>query len=241
MMIYFILHNRCFCNWNPSDWFSLFGLIISFFTLVLGFFAYKNFLLKQLREKQLQVVCDLINHINTEWNDFELKNVSNPFRMGGSNLFDIAEVSQVTEDTNFYTFSAENEDRFYPSRRIIDSGKYDPKDQTFNEIIFWDFFSFHNHPLLPISIARVLKKFSISSWSGEKNYGEVQKEDKYVVMGNKMQRDNRTRCLFYNDMRTWKEFVTLCKELKTVIIEWGKKNGLDDMNISHSHNFISNK
>lgn len=214
------------------------ALCVSVLTFILGVFAYQKFLAKQFREKQLEVVCDLINKINDEYNWFQFQSkVSVIPSFPICNIFDIAELPDIREEGNIYTFSEENESR-HPGR-INDKTKY----QKFNEIVFWDFIRFHNNPLMPKSIASVLKKFNISnkSISGNKKYGEVKMEESWVIIGRKINVDDESPCHYYNSIRTWKDYVKLCKELKRVILKWAEDNGIEDMNISHSHNFNPNK
>jgi len=226
-------------EWTVGNWLAFYSLLIGTGTLILGIIAYNKFLLKQLREKQLSVVCDFIQQINDEWNLFKFHNVKSELRSNWGNVFDIAELPEITENANFYIFSEESEHRFYPNRGVVNNGENDIQDQRFDEIIFFEFFRFHNNPLLPKSIANVLKKFSISYPSGTRKYDEIRKEERYVIMGKKKKQDNQTDCHFYNDKLTWKEYVTLCVQLKEAIITWGEKYGLDDLNVTYSHNFKS--
>ncbi len=235
-----MLLNWCFCDWTIANGLALIGIILSLGGFILAIIAYNKFLIKPFREKQLQVVCDLIKQINDEWNHFTFKNVEHtPLRAGWGNIFDLAEFPEINENIDFYTFAEEDEGRFYQDRGIVGSGMYDSEDQRFDDIIAAESFRFHNNPLLPITIAQVLKKFSLTDTiiAGNKTLREIRKEDKYVIMGKKKRQDDNTICYYYNDKRRWKDYINICKALKKAILQWGEKYGLDDLNITISHNF----
>lgn len=217
------------CCYHSIDWVPIFALLVSLSTLILGIIAYKKFLYKQFRENQLNEVCDLIKQINGSYNVVHIKNADQDTRWWYT-LFDIAEMKTPINNGNFYTWGLNTDDGLRQDTDIFPS-------ETLADILDWNFLTYHNNPMIPINIAKVLKKFNILKWKS-KLYSEVQKEKEYVIIGRKINITPTTPCHFYEDKKTWKEFKNTVDELKREILKWGKDNGIDDLNVSVSHHFV---
>lgn len=241
-------HCYYFSDWTPDRWINFWFLIAAIGTCIatslIAFLAIPTYK-KALKENtetvkdsrsdatkliQMQAFWELVKSIHNCYNIFHFYTKDKGAETSHwQTLIDIAESKDFNQNILFYTFCEEDESRF-PQRaeNIIEY-------QKLNEIINWDFYKFYNNPMIPKPIAKVLQKFNIANWTA-KEYNEIKKTD-CVIMGRKFLVDDKTRCLYYNDKLTLKEFQNNCKELKTVIEEWAKNNGIEDLNISISHHF----
>ena len=70
-----VIITSCLCL-SIENILSICALAVSFSTLVLGFFAYRKFLSKQLKQRQLDVVCGLVEEIQKSFNIYHLKHES---------------------------------------------------------------------------------------------------------------------------------------------------------------------
>lgn len=194
----------------------LFGLI-TVIILVVGYF---KFLQNKLRDKQLDVVTELVKQIQQEdWHYLHFNNFSNiPQQHRIATLFDIAEMKEFDECGNLFFWG-------------IDIEPFGEK------LLSWDFFyKFYSHPFLPISIAEPLKKFNF--WREQKTIPYVGASDKkYIAIGRKKIRPENAYFFYLaeGEMKSCREFRQAAKELKDAIIKWADKYGLNDLNITTSH------
>jgi hypothetical protein len=186
-------------------------------TVILAILGYRKFLQNKLRDKQLDVICDLIKQIQQIDFHYIFFNTPNNSQSGVATLFDIAEMKEFDDYERWYYFAASIEDI---------------NEQTLN----WDFFyKFYSHPLIPKSIATILKKFTLRNRHAI-SYRDI-KNSKCIILGRKGVIGDDTRCLYIkdDDMGTCKSFKKAAKELKDDIIKWANRYKINDLNITTSH------
>lgn len=196
------------------------SLIIGIITLRILIAGYYKFLQNQLRNKQLEVVTELVRQIQQiDWHYLHFNNFDNlPLKYRIVTLFDIAEMEEFDECDNLFFWGLDIE-------------------QSEEDLLSWNFFNkFYSHPFLPISIAKPLKQFSF--WEEQKHITyEEAKSKKYISVGRKKIIPNDAYFFYLEkgNMKSGKEFKKLAMELRNAIIKWAEKYGLDDLNITTSH------
>ncbi len=208
----------CF-NWLPGSLISILSLFVSIGTLMLGFIVYRKFLSKQIKQKQLDVICNLVEEIQNEPNLYFFNNPVKPVTSHWYTLIDIAEIS-ILEDNfhKLYLFGNDVEDT--------------------EEVLYWKFFlKYYSNPLLPKRIADNLKPFNITHWETIK-YAEV-KSEKCIIIGRKKSFDFETPCFFIPDspIMTIEGFRKSVSDLKFSIQDWLNSYGIKDLNITTSQYF----
>lgn len=211
----------CF-NWLPSSLISILSLFVSIGTLMLGFIAYRKFLSKQIKQKQLEVICNLVEEIQREPNNYFFNKAG---KLGTSHwytLIDIVEISGLEDDYHkLYLFG-------------------DDIGET-EDVLYWQFFlKYYSNPLLPKRIADNLKPFNITHWQTVK-YSEI-KSGKCIIIGRKKSFDFETPCFFIpdNPIMTIKGFRKAALDLKSSIQDWLHSYGIKDLNITTSQYFMIN-
>jgi hypothetical protein len=173
-----------------------------------------------MKERQLDAVCELVKSIHNSYNVIYFNDPQGSNQAWNFTLFDVAGSDKIDEYNEFYTF-----------------GQGD--DQKFDEVINWGFFSYYNNPLIPKEIAEQIQKFNVWEFNAV-DFSTIQSK-KCIILGNKHAIEPTTRCMYYNDKRTAKEFKDLCIELRVLILEWLKDYGIEDLNISMSHHNLSKR
>jgi hypothetical protein len=189
---------------------------VSLGTLILGVIAYRKFLSKQIKQKQLDVICTLVEEIQNEPNLYFFNNPGELPTSHWYTLIDIVEIS-VLEDNN---------QRLY----LFGNDINDPDD-----VRYWKFFlKYYSNPLLPKKIADSLKPFNITHWQTVK-YSEIENE-KSIIIGRKKRFDFETPCFFIPDspIMTIKGYRKAASDLKSSIEDWLKSYGIKDLNITTS-------
>lgn len=215
----------CFCRLTLDEAEKIGSLIFGLITVIILIAGYYKFLQNKLRDKQLDIVTELIRQIQqVDWHYLHFNNFDKlPANHRIATLFDIAEMKEFDECENLFFWGIDIE---LPSEKLL----------------AWDFFNkFYSHPFLPLSIAAPLKKFNF--WRQQKNISfDDAKDKKYIAIGRKTVRpkDSYFFYLAEGEMRSAKEFKKTAKELKDAIIGWADKYGLDDLNITTSHIHGSN-
>jgi hypothetical protein len=105
------------------------------------------------------------------------------------------------------------------------------------KLLSWDFFfNFHSHPLLPISIAKPLKKLSLWQQQNQITIDKV-KDEKYIAIGRKKIIPENAYYFYFpeGNLSTCQGFKQATIELRDAVIKWTKKFGLNDINITTSH------
>ncbi|MFA5971607.1 MAG: hypothetical protein WC780_04575 [Lentimicrobiaceae bacterium] len=198
---------------------SIFSLLVSIGTLTLGFYAYRKFLSKQIKQKQLEVICNLVEEIQNEPNNYFFNNPGKSSNSHWYTLIDIAEISEL--------------DKYYDKLFLFGKDAVDTE-----EVLYWQFFlKYYSNPLLPKKIADKLKPFNITHWQTIK-FSTIQNE-KCVLIGRKKSFDFETPCFFISDsqIRTVKGFRKAASELKSSIQDWLNSYGIKDLNITTSQYF----
>jgi len=171
-----------------------------------------------LRDKQLDVLCDLVKQIQQIDFHYIFFNNPNNLKSGLATLFDIAEMKEFDEYGRWYYFGANAEN-------------------TNEKILNWDFFfNFYSHPFIPKAIAIRLKKFNLRNNIFIKPYRDI-RDSKCIILGKKQSIKEDTSCLYINDddMGTCIGFKRAARELKDEIIKWASRYKVDDLNITTSH------
>lgn len=195
-------------------------ILLSLATLIILILGYRRFLQNQLRTKQLETVHEFIKQIQQgDWHYLHFNKYENaPSKAHIATIFDIADMDEFDENSKLYFWGIDNE----------------PPEE---KLLSWDFFfKFHSNPLLPISIAKPLKKFSL--WRQQSNITvDMTKEEKYIAIGRKKTVPENAYYFFLpnSNLSTCKGFKETCIELRDAIIKWTNKFGLKDINITTSH------
>lgn len=196
---------------------SLFFGLITVIILIAGYF---KFLQNKLRDKQLDTVYELIKQIQQkDWHYIHFNQFDNlPSKHRIGTLFDLAEMKEFDECDKLFFWGVDIEP---PGEKLL----------------FWDFFfKFYSHPLLPISIARPLKKFNLWKQQNQITYKDAQNM-KYIAIGRKEVIPENAYYFYFTEgeMMNCKGFKQATAELKGAIAQWATKYGLDDLNITTSH------
>jgi len=192
---------------------QLTSVFIAFATFCLGFVAYRKFLNKKLKEKQLDAVCDLVKEIHASYNLVFLNSEGNG-RNYYFTIFDIAVSPEFDHGGKFFTFGQ-------------------GEDQNFDDVVNWKFFGYYSNPLIPKSIADALKKFNVKHWNSIE-YSKIQ-NTKCNIMGKVGVIEGDRSCMYYDDKLTVREFKSHCYMLRSSIEDWLYKYGIKDLNLSSSH------
>jgi len=191
------------------------SLILSIVTVTIAVIGYQKFLQNKLRDKQLDVVCELIKQIQQENFHHIFFNENNKLRQGLVTLFDVTDMKEFDEFEKWY---------FFPT-----------DDNTYENGLDWDFFyKFYSHPLLPKSIANALKKFTLKDTSVIP-YKEI-KDTKCIIIGLTNSIPEDKSCMYVRgDFGNSKAFKIAAIDLKNEIIKWAEEYKIDDLNITDSH------
>jgi hypothetical protein len=215
--------NCCSNSFDFDTFQKTLTLILGILTLIILIAGYYKFLQNKLRDKQLDIVCELVKQIQQEdWQYIkfnQLKNTIPPSkRFPIATIFDIAEMEEFDKYENLYFWGMD----FETSNKELQSWSF--------------FFKFYSNPFLPKSIAKELKKFNTWQVTQTIDYDEVKKKD-YILVGRKKQISPGAYCFYYTEgeMTTCKDFKKACINLKFAIINWAQQYGLDDLNITTSH------
>jgi len=210
----------CNCGLSLGDVQKIGSLIFGLITVIILIAGYFKFLQNKLRDKQLDIVTELIKQIQqVDWHYLHFNNFDNlPLQHRIATLFDIAEMNEFDDCDNLYFWGIDIE----------------PIDE---KLPAWDFFDkFYSHPFLPTSIANPLKKFTF--WRQQKNISfEESKDKKHIAIGRKKVRPENAYFFYLaeGEMKSSKEFKQAANELKDAIIKWADRYGLDNLNITTSH------
>jgi hypothetical protein len=212
--------NCLICNLSLDDVEKIGSLIFGLITIIILITGYKKFLQNKLRDKQLDIVTELISQIQQEdWHFLTFNNFENlPLEYRIATLFDVAEMNEFEECDNLFFWGLDIE---LPGEKLLE----------------WEFFNkFHSHPFLPVSIAIQLKKFSLWQQQERISFDEANKY-KYIALGRKASITPGAYFFYFpeGNMYSCKEFKKSAKELKDSIINWAEKYGLDDLNVTTSH------
>jgi hypothetical protein len=220
--------------------FSLTGLIVSGLTLWVACLAYTKFIKNKLLEKQLDVVIELIealrevdlvlkfylNHTDNsidryqaEINQYESLGFTN-----GSKILDITknifELADLPDSSLF-----KNSDIFSDiSLTAIEKEKID------------SFMEFDSNPILPNSIAIILKKFRISDESF--TVGLMKNPHRslsFVGIGYGKEGELSDISGYCGDkdgvaFTSWQEFIQCCQSVSEAIKKWMKAHGITEIN-----------
>ena len=216
----------CYCGVSLDTIQKVGSLLFGLITLIILIAGYFKFLQNKLRDKQLDTVYELIKQIQQEdWQYIRFNNFDTFAKFPTATLFDIAEMKEFDDCDNLFFWGID----------IEPSGK---------KLLAWDFFfKYYSHPLLPISIAKQLNIFNL--WRFEQkqiSYEEAMKQ-KHIAIGRKEQIQPYSYYFYFSDgeLATCKKFKQATKELKDAITNWAKKYGLDDLNITTSHAYPTDK
>jgi len=216
-----VIITSCLCL-SIENILSICALAVSFSTLVLGFFAYRKFLSKQLKQRQLDVVCGLVEEIQKSFNIYHLKHESKLHLMQ-SEWKTVMDISLMPEF-----------DRGY--EKLYFFGQDD--DDKINEVVNWNFYDkYYSNPLLPKKIAINLKLFNKTHWRTVK-YESISK-DNCIIIGCKGVIRSDTSCFYIPDsqIETCKGFKKASIDLRKSIEDWFKSNGIKDLNFTTSHQY----
>jgi hypothetical protein len=192
--------------------------MVSILTLVLAYIAYHRFLVQQALQKQLEVVLDLIKVIHESKNRVEI-------HVGG-NILNTIHTFSVFELLTQRTFQEDKNIYFYY-----------PEDGALS----WDFYDkFYTNPLLPVSIAARLKKFSIANKSNYVRSSVFNRNA--VIIGNTENAIPMTRVFYVTDrlddpLNTTKNFKNCVSDLKQSILDWLNDYGISSVNLLEGKNF----
>lgn len=213
-----------FSEFTPTVIVSVISALLSAGTLILGVIAYRKFLAKELRQKQLEVVCGLVEEMQGNFNLY----VFNTSKLQTTKtqwltLLDISEMQRFDKDFgNFYFFGEEENDYFKKEEERIN----------------WNFYSkYYANPLLPKRIAERLRRLNISQWSSIP-FGEI-RNSACIIIGRKGVYTDSTPCLYIRDspLKTCNGFKATVLELRIEIEDWLKFYGIKDLNITKSHRY----
>lgn len=220
--------------------FSLTGLIVSGLTLWVAWLAYTKFIKNKLLEKQLYVVIELIETLRevnlelkfhlkptgdtidcyqAEINQYESLGFSN-----GSKILDITknifELVDLPDNSLF-----KNGDIFVDiSLTAIEKEKID------------SFIKFDSNPLLPNSIAIILKKFRISDQSFTVGLMKnPHRSPSFVTIGHGEEGKISDISGYCGDkdgvaFTSWREFIQCCQSVSEAIKKWMKVHGITEIN-----------
>ena len=204
---------RCyyFFSMTNNEIISAFSLIVSVSTFLIAYCAYNRFLVRQLRQKQLEVVLDFINSIHNSKNRIEI-HMPNNKRLTSIDLFsifDLVEYSSLTNVEEIYFF---NED-----------------------FLNWAFLKeYLTNPLLPKTIVNVLKKFQLKDKTDYERHFVFNKNA--VIIGNVETPMPNTPIFYVTNFENYLNSISDLKqnviELKKVIMEWLKEYGINDVNLN---------
>lgn len=200
---------------------SILGLLISFSTLILGIIAYNKFLLKQLKQKQIDVVFDLLIEIQKSINIYHFNNEDKPMYGELKTIWDLLLIPQADYDT----------------QKLYFLGKDNNDSET--KIVQWDFYyKYYSNPILPIKIADKLKAFNNTNWKTVK-YDSI-KNDNCIIIGPAQKIKNDRTCFYISDtpIETFKGLIKATFDLRKSIEDWFRLNGIKHLNFTTSHHFI---
>lgn len=206
--------------------YKIVSMLVSIGTLAIIILGYNKFLKNQLRQKQLDTIYELIRQIQqTDWNYLQFNKFENvPVNRHIVTLFDIAEMEEFKECEKLLFWGKDNEP----------SGV---------ELLEWNFFyKFYSHPFLPLSIAVHLKKFNLWRQQNQVSYKQVENE-RYIAIGRKQIIPQEAYFIYFSEgeMKNCSGFRQIIIDLRDSIIKWTSKYGLNDLNITTSHIYESDK
>jgi len=191
---------------------SLISVVISFFTLIIIYLAYKKIFFQQYRQKQIDAVLELVTNIQN--NKCKLTFVFNGENFT-ENYFTLLELSMFKKYQQF------------DSLFILPNSSFTKNIQN----------SFCN-PYLPNSISNVLKKFT-SKYSKMNSWSELTSNKKIIILGSESNNDiieiHKNQFLMFVDTslnNSFEMFIRKLNELVQLNKEWLKKNGIKDINFN---------
>ncbi|MCX6227041.1 MAG: hypothetical protein NTV01_20220 [Bacteroidia bacterium] len=216
----------CFCGLSLDTIQKIGSLLFGLITLIIVIAGYFKFLQNKLRDKQLDTVYELIKQSQqSDWQYLYFNNFDNlPLKHRIATLFDITEIQEFEECDNLFFWGVDIE----------------PLGEN---LLSWDFFfKFYSHPLLPISIARPLKKLNLWRQQSHIQYKDA-KDKKYIAIGRKKIIPEDAYYFYFSEgeMMSCKGFKQAATELRDSIVQWATKYGLDDLNITTSHIYRTEK
>ncbi len=194
--------------------FSLGSLIVSTITLCIGYKAYKKFLVRKAEERQLQLILDLLHEIHQNGISYSIHYPD-----------ERSEKVIITTIYNYNIFELVKDANFLKEKKIyfIDDNRYP---------IPWGFYKkFYANPILPQSIARVLKKFN-AAHIDRISYVSLEGESFIAV-------HNPTVDVFVHQTQLYQmqylpstiDFKRHTEELRHEILVWLSNYGIKDVNI----------
>ena len=205
-----------------SEYATLQGTIIGFFSLILNFAlviiaykAFKNFdVKKQFHNKQLEIVSELSTAISSA-------ELSNMFYKGST-----APNGEVHQIMTGYTLS------FYEIALAFDYSKFELICVRSSNIEnTFPFLKYRRNPLLPKRIAKALDKLYRPLQYSITVKPEKLKMDYVLLYTKHIDKDDISKDWKFEIYKTPAQFTEDAANLRSAIIEWFKEYGADDLNI----------
>lgn len=232
--------NKFLQDFSPLTSFlsSIIGLIFSGLTLWLAWLAYTKFIKNKLLEKQLDVVIHLIEVLRDTnfqliFYQHETSNLDNSYK---------SEISQI-ELTNGYKVYM-REKSIFELANLPDHSLF-KKESIFVDISITEIekekidniVKLALNPIMPKSIAILLKRFKISEDTFIVGSGKnIHKSVSYVCIGRGEVGEFSDVSGFYSDedglaLTSWGEFIRSCQFLSKSIEKWMKNHGIKEINL----------
>jgi hypothetical protein len=206
--------------WSFETIIAILGFVISICTLCLGIIAYRKFLSKQLKQKQLDTVCGLVEEIQNGFNIYLLNSGGQSKSNGWKTIIDVSFMQQFDKNFDKLYFFGQDE------------------NDLSEDILNWKFYTkYYSNPLLPKKIADNLKPFNNTHWRTVR-YESVAQSN-CVLIGRKKRINNSTSCFFIpnSPIETCKGFKNAILDLRKAIEEWFVSYGIKDLNYTTSHHY----
>lgn len=207
------------------DLIGILTVIINLMVLGFGICRYKKFLSDKSKEKQLDVVINLIDCIHIDKNCFiDCNQYTKPITyIHPLNIFEISD------------------NRFFNDTKNDDRELYFFNNGDNPTALRWGFFNdFYTNPCLPNKIAIELYKFKLPQIElAQKMCSKLKvvSQKDCVVIGNIGVENEDAEVFsvngFDSKLKTVRDFKEACSQLNTEIIEWLRKYGIKDLNITN--------